>query len=163
MTPRATKRIDVRNSIYALLGQMSTIDIVKHVQKENIPCSTIYSIIKRFHNGLPVDDKSRKGRPVKLSKKQQQKLKDCVESQVGVSQRMMAAKFKVSRSCIRRNLNKMNLKYYTRRRAPKYMSKQLEEMPEKCRKLADSETFIIMDDEKYFSFSGDNMSSNVGF
>ena len=40
-------------------------------------------------------------------------------------------------------------------------------MPGKCqklrRKLTDSETFIIMDDEKYFSFSGDNMPSNVGF
>ena len=69
MTSRATKQIDVRNSIYALLGQMSTIDIVKHFQKENIPRSTIYSIIKRFHNGLPVEDKPRKGHLAKLSKK----------------------------------------------------------------------------------------------
>ena len=35
-------------------------------------------------------------------------------------------------------------------------------MPGKRRKVTDSETFIIMDDEKYFSFSGDNMPSNVG-
>ena len=103
MTSRTIKRIDVRNSIYTLLGQMSTIDIVKHFQKENIPRSTIYSIIKCLHNGLPVEDKSRKGLPAKLSKKQQQILKDCVESHVDVSQRKMAAKFKVSRSCIRRN------------------------------------------------------------
>ena len=80
MTSRTTKRIDVRNSIYALLGQMSTIDIVVHFQKENIPRSTIYSIIKHFHNGLPVEDKPRKGRPAKLSRKQQQKLKDCRKS-----------------------------------------------------------------------------------
>ena len=80
MTSRTTKQIGIRNSIYALLGQMSTIDIVKHFQKENIPRSTIYSIIKRFHNGLPVEDKPRKGRPVKLSKEQQQKLKDCRKS-----------------------------------------------------------------------------------
>ena len=108
-------------------------------------------------------NKSRKDRPAKLSKQQQQKFKDCVESQAGVSQRKMAAKFKVSSSCIRHNLNKMGLKYYKRRRAPKYTSKQLEEMPGTCRKLTDSETFIIMDDEKHFSFSGDNMPSNVGF
>ena len=82
MTSRTTKRIDVQNSIYTLLGQMSTIDIVKHFQKENTPRSTIYSIIKRFHNGIPVEDKPRKGRPAKLSKKQQQKqkLKDCRQS-----------------------------------------------------------------------------------
>ena len=131
MTSRTIKRIEVRNSIYALLGQMSTIDIVKRFQKDNIPRSMIYSIIKRFHNGLPVEDKTRKGCPVKLSKKQQQKLKDCVESQVDVSQRNMAAKFKVSRSCIRRDLNKLGLKYYKRRQIPKYMSKQLEKMPGK--------------------------------
>ena len=142
---------------------MSTIDIVKHCQEENIPRSTIYSIIKRFHNALPVEDKLRKGRPVKLTKKQQQKLKDCVKTQVGVSQRKLTAKFKVSRLCIRRNLNKMGLKYYKRRWAPKYTSKQLEEMPGKCRKLTDSEIFIIMDDENYFSFSGDNIPSNVRF
>ena len=61
----------------------------------------------------------------------------------------------------------MGLKYYKRRRVPKYTSKQLEEVPGNCRKLhrklTDSETFIIMDDEKYFSFSGDNMPSNVRF
>lgn len=59
------------------------------------------------------------------------------------------------------------MKYHKRRRASKYTSKQLEEMPGKCqklcRKLTDSETFIIMDYEKSFSFSVDNMPSNSGF
>ncbi|CAF3167290.1 unnamed protein product [Rotaria socialis] len=53
------------------------------------------------------------------------------------------------------------------RRAPKYTPQQLEKIPGKCRKLrrkiTDPKTFLIMDDEKYFSFSGDNMPSNAGF
>ena len=50
------------------------------------------------------------------------------------------------------------MKYYKGQRAPKYTQKQLEEIPGKCRKLrrefTDQETFIIVDDEKYFTFSG---------
>lgn len=167
MNPRAMKQIDIRRRVFDLVGRMSKIDIVKHFQHENIPRSTIYSIIKRFENGLPVEDKPRKGRPCKLNKQQQRKLKDCTQDRVGVSQRKLARKFDVSRSCIRRNLKKMGLKYHKRRWAPKYKAQQLEQLPGKCRKLrrdvTDSETFIVIDDEKYFSFSGDNMLSNAGF
>ncbi|CAF4403061.1 unnamed protein product [Didymodactylos carnosus] len=57
--------------------------------------------------------------------------------------------------------------YYKRQRAPKYNQKQLEQIPSKCRKLrreiTDYETFIIVDDEKYFTFSGDDMLENAGF
>lgn len=61
----------------------------------------------------------------------------------------------------------MGLKYCKRRKAPKYKPDQLEKLPGKCRKLrrdlTDSNTVIIVDDEKYFSFSGENMPSNAGF
>ncbi len=72
-------------------------------------------------------------------------------------------KFKVSRSCIERNLNKLGLKYYKGQCEPKDSSKRLEHIPSKCRKVANRETFIITDDEKYFTFSGDNMPENAGF
>ena len=103
---------------------------------------------------------SRQGRPTKLNKQQLQKLKDSAEIHVGTSQRKLAKKFKVSRPCIQRSLKKIGLKYYKRQRAPKYSQKQLEQIPAKCRgklrrKFTDRETFIIVDDEKYFIFSGE--------
>ena len=58
-------------------------------------------------------------------------------------------------------------KYYKTPRAPKYSQKQLEQIPAKCRKLRrefiDQETFIIVDDEKYFTFSGEETPGNAGF
>ena len=146
---------------------MSKAHLVKHFQLENSPRATIYQIIERFEDGLPCENKARNGRPSKLNKQQQQKLKGCTENTVGVSQRKLASKFSVSRLCIRRNLKKLGLKYYKRQHAPKYNQQQLEHMPNKCRKLrrssAKQEKFIVIDDEKYFTFSDDNIPGNAGF
>ena len=165
--PHMTKQADLRRLVYALVGQMSKAHLVKHFQVENIPRSTTYRIIKRFEDGLPHENKARKGRSSKLNKQQQQKLKDCTENTVGVGSRKLASKFNVSRSWIRRNLKKLGLKYYKRQRAPKYNQQQLEHMPNKCRKLRRSSAkqgkFIVIDDEKYFTFSGGNMPGNAGF
>ena len=54
---------------------MSKAHLVKHFQVENIPCATIYWIMKCFEDGLPCENKRRKGCPNKLNKQQQQKLK----------------------------------------------------------------------------------------
>lgn len=167
MSSYVKKNIDLRRRVYSALGRMNKNDVVKHFQIEGFPRSTVYCIIKRFERGLSCEDKQKKGRPCKLSKKQQQKLKDCTENRVGVSQRKLALKFKVSQSCIKRNLNKLGLRYYKRQRAPKYTQQQLEQIPSKCRKLrreiTNHETFIIIDDETYFTFSGDGMPGNAGF
>lgn len=161
------KQADLRRRVYAVLGRMKKSDVVKHFQIEGVPRSTVYGVIKRFERGLPCEDKPRTGRPGKLNKKQQQNLKESVENRVGISQRKLALKFKMSQSSIHRNLSKLGLKYYKRQRAPKYNQKQLEQIPSKCRKLrrelTDRETFIIVDDEKYFTFSGDDMPGNAGF
>ncbi|CAM4802725.1 unnamed protein product [Rotaria magnacalcarata] len=149
-----TKQVDLRRCVYALLGQMSKVHLVKHLQVENIPRATIYRIIKRSEDGLPCEDMARKGRSSKLNKQRQQKLEDCTENTVGVTQRKIASKFNVSRSCIRRNLNKVGLKYYKRQRAPKYTQQQLELMPAKCQKrrrsLAKQNKFIVIDDENNY-------------
>ena len=68
---------------------------------------------------------------------------------------------------IQRSLEKIGLKYYNIQRAPKYTQKQLEGIPAKCRKLrlefTDQETSIIFDDEKYFTFSGEETPGDAGF
>ena len=94
-------------------------------------------------------------------------MKNSAENYVGTSQRKLAKKFEVSRPCIQRILKKIGLKYYKRLRTPKYTRKQLEQIPGKCRKLCreltDQETFIIVDDEKYFTFSSEETSGNASF
>lgn len=94
-------------------------------------------------------------------------MKKSAENKVGVSQRKLSKKFSVSKSCIQKNLKKVDLKYRKRKKAPKYSDQQLDSIPKKCRKmrreLTDQETSIIVDDEKYFTFAGDNMPANAGF
>jgi transposase len=162
-----TKQLELRKRVYNLVGRMKKSDIVNHFGKENISRSTIYSIIKRCENGEQVEDKPRKGRPCIMSNKMQKKLKNFAKNRVGVSQRKLASKFSVSRACIRRNLKKSGLKYYKRQKAPKYTKQQLKKIPTRCRKLrrdvTDNQTFIILDDEKYFTFSRHCMPGNSGF
>ena len=167
MTSNKDKRICLRERIYLQLGQMTKSDVVKHFEMENISRSTIYSIINRYKKGLLVEDLPRKGRPSKLSRNNLITLKNSAKNQLGVSQRKLANKFSVSKTCIQQNLKRLNLKYHKRLKAPKYSERQLEEIPRKCRKLCreitDKETFIILDDEKYFTFGCDKIPGNAGF
>ena len=59
------------------------------------------------------------------------------------------------------------VKCYKRQKAEKYNKNQLEQVAKKCRKMrhqiATSNIFIILDDEKYLTFSNDEMPQNVGF
>ncbi|CAF1570933.1 unnamed protein product [Rotaria magnacalcarata] len=167
MSSHPLKQIDLRQRIYDLLGQMNKCEVVKYLQKEGIARSTIYSIIKRCENGISIQEKPGKGRPPTLNQKKQLKLRNLVENRIGVSRRQLARKFLVSRYCIMRNIKKLGLKYYKRQKTPKYNQKQLDQMTWGCRKLRrnfiDSKKFIVMDDEKYFTLSGDNMPGNAGF
>ena len=45
-------------------GQMSKAHLAKHFQLENIPCATIYQIIKHFEDGLTCENKTKKGCPM---------------------------------------------------------------------------------------------------
>ena len=64
-------------------------------------------------------------------------------------------------------MKKIGLKYYKRKKALEYSKNQLEQVSKKCRKMRRQITtpnmFIIVDDEKYFTFSNDDMPQNVGF
>lgn len=61
----------------------------------------------------------------------------------------------------------MGVKYYKRTKTPKYTEKQLREIPPKCRllrrKILKGDKIIIMDDEKYFTFSNSSDITNKGF
>ena len=64
-------------------------------------------------------------------------------------------------------MKKVGLKYYKRQKTPKCNKNQLEQVGKKCRKkrrqIATLNIFIIIDNERYFTFSNDKMPQNVGF
>ena len=64
-------------------------------------------------------------------------------------------------------MKKVDLKHYKRQKAAKYNKNQLEQVAKKCRKMrhqiATLNAFIIVDNEKYLTFSNDEMLQNVGF
>lgn len=164
---KVSQQVLLRERVYAMLGHCSKIEIVRHFLKENISKSTIYSIIKRFECGAGTMQKPKSGRPSKLTKKQCQVLRKSSIHRLGVSQRRLAKKFNVSKTCIQRKLVQMNINRYKRQKAPKYTEKQLAVIPKLCRKLnllyRTHQDAIVMDDEKYFTFSNSTLSGNAGF
>lgn len=120
MSSHPSKQIDLRRPIYDLLGQMNKCEVVKHLQKEGITRSTIYSIIKRYENGIQIQEKLGKGRPPLLNQNEQLKLRKLVENRIAVCQCQLAKTILVLRYCIMRNITNFGLKYYKRQKAPKY-------------------------------------------
>lgn len=164
---KVSQQVLLRERVYSMLGHCSKVEVVRHFLKENISKSTIYSIIKRKECGKGTQQKPKTGRPRKLTPKQRQNLRKSSINRLGVSQRQLAKKFRVSKTCIQQNLIKMDLKRFKRQKAPKYTEKQLAVIPKLCRKLnrlyrADQDA-IVMDDEKYFTFSNSTLSGNAGF
>ncbi|CAF3418060.1 unnamed protein product [Rotaria socialis] len=144
---------DLRKRVHSMLGQNNNLKnngTVKHFVQEGFKRRTIYDIIKRYEIGLPAEDLPISGHLTSFKGKI-----------------LKRKTFGVAQSTIHYNLNKIGLKYYKRQKAPKYNKSQLEQVPKKCRKLrreiTTPGTFIIVDDEKYFTFSHDGMPQNGGF
>ena len=70
--------------------------------------------------------------------------------------KIKSKKFKVSRPCIQRSLNQIGLKYNN-------SNKFQQSVENYAREFTDQETFIIVDDEKYFTFSDEETPGNTGF
>jgi hypothetical protein len=94
-------------------------------------------------------------------------LKRLAENQIGRSSRKLAKKFSVSHQTVLNNLKKIDLNYRKRQKTPKYTYAQLEKSKKLSRKLVNKlyaeDLIVIMDDEKYFGFSNDDIPGNSGF
>ncbi|CAF3737448.1 unnamed protein product [Rotaria socialis] len=139
---------DLRKRVHSMLGQNNNLKnngTVKHFVQEGFKRRTIYDIIKRYEIGLPAEDLPRSGHLTSFKGKILKRLQNAAANHIGVSQRKQEKHLK----------------------APKYNKSQLEQVPKKCRKLrreiTTPDTFIIVDDEKYFTFSHDGMPQNGGF
>lgn len=64
--------IDLRKRVFSMCGtnnNLKKIDIVKHFVQEGFKRSTIYNIIKRHENGLPIEDHPRSSYPTYFDRK----------------------------------------------------------------------------------------------
>lgn len=141
---------------------------VNYFKKQNVPQSTIYYVLKKHLRYGTTKDLSRSGRPVKLSTKDLNTLVQSVNNQCGLSQRKLARRFRVHHSTISRNLRqRTSVVIRKRKKAPKMDSEQQQNRARKnCgklyRKLLNGYDLII-DDEKYFKLSGNNVIGNRYF
>ena len=113
---------------------------------------------------LTINEKKKTGRPTSWTSARKNQLKRSANNRKGVSQRGLGRKLSVSRMNICRQLSKMNISCYKRKKTPKYSKKQAEKAKNLCQKLANllyrSSCCLILDDETYFTYDGSNMQGN---
>ena len=111
-----------------------------------------YIIIRKYEKSGYVGDKPRSTRPKNLSRGQLTRLKRLFNKRTGISLRRLAPRFKVSYQTVSNHLKVMGIRYYKKKRAPKYTDKQHEEVPTRAqrlfRMLSNNDFELIMDDEK---------------
>lgn len=167
MRSTVAKREALRERVKNLIPQMNKSEIVHHFVKEGIARSTVYDAINRMENDQPIKDNKRTGRPTSWTTQKKNRLKRLVNNRTGVSQRRLGKKFGLHQTTIGRQLAKMRIQYRKREKTPKYDHNQLQKAEELSGKLANlfyrSSCSIIIYDEKYFTFKGENMPGNAGY
>ena len=157
----------LRKRVKFALPRMTKSDLVKHFLKEGIKSTTIYNNINRLERDQPIEDKKKTGRPSTWTADRRARLKRIANNRTGVSQSRLGKKFGVHRTTVGRQLARMSVQYRKREKTPKYTPKQLQRAEELSRKLANNlyrtSVEVIMDDEKYFTFSGHNQPANAGY
>ncbi|XP_065662792.1 uncharacterized protein LOC136085417 [Hydra vulgaris] len=141
--------------------------IVNHFEKEGFARSTIYDNLKRLETVQSFSDRMHPGRQTSWTREKKAELTRLVNNRKGVSQRKIGIKFGVNQSTIGRQLKKMNIKYRKREKTPKYTIEQQVKAKKRSRKLVNqlynTKSLLVIDDEKYFCFAGDNMPGNSGY
>ena len=106
---------------------------VNHFLQRRIPRPTIYRIIKKFEESGVIGDKTRSGRPDKLSKQQLTRLKRLTDQKTGISLRKIATKIRCRYFNNKSAFERYGCNISKKKRAPKYTDKQLEEVPTRAR------------------------------
>ncbi|CAF3388174.1 unnamed protein product [Rotaria socialis] len=137
-------------------------------KKQNIPQTTIYNILRKYHQHGTTKYLPKSDRPYKISVKQLDGLVKSVNNWCGLSQRKLGRRFRVHHSTISRTLRKRtSVVIRKRRKAPKMYSEDQENRARKnCGKMYHkllSGCDVILDDEKYFKLNGNNVGGNTFF
>ena len=162
-----TERETFRKAVKNMISQMKKSYLVAHFTKQGIARRRIYNTINRIQNGEPIKDNKTTGRPTTWTTATKKKLKRLTNNRTGVSQRRLARKFAVHQRTVGRQLKKMGISYRKREKTPKYSAVQFEKAKQLSAKLSNmlyrSPCSLILNDEKNFTFAGDNMPGNAGY
>lgn len=160
-------KLEIRKSIYNLVGRMPKREIVNVFRDQNIGRTTIYRTIRECEEGIACMNLPKSGRPQLLPPNRINRLIQSAQDRVGTSSRKLARRFGISHMTVSRTLARNDLKFRKRKKCPKYTAAQLERIPRCCRALRRQHFIenrvIVMDDEKYFTLSHSEMKGNDGF
>lgn len=160
-------KLELRKSIYNLVGQVPKSEIIRIFENQNISRRTIYRTIAECEQGIPCTNLPKSGRPRIFTRIRTERLIRRAKNTLGSSVRKLAREYRTSKNTISRELSRNGLNYRKRRKAPKYTANQLARIPICCRALRRvhfaNNRMIIMDDEKYFTLSNSEMKGNDGF
>ncbi|XP_065652787.1 uncharacterized protein LOC136080106 [Hydra vulgaris] len=122
---------------------------------------------RRLETVQSFSDRKHPGRPTSWTREKKAQLTRLVNNRKGVNQRKIGIKFGVNQSTIGRQLKKMKIKYRKREKTLKYTIEQQIKAKKRRRKLVNqlynAKSLLVIDDEKYFCFAGDNMPGNSGY
>ena len=155
-------------NFYCDAANKSVKTTVNYFKKQNIPQNTVYYILKKYLRYGTTKDLPRNGRPVKLSTKDLNRLVKSVNNRCARSQRKLGRRFRVHQSTISRNLRqRTSVIIRKRKKAPKMDSEEQQRRARKnCSKLYRkllNDYDLIIDDEKFFKLSGNNVLGNRYF
>lgn len=164
---RMSYKLELRKSIYKLVGRVSNTEILRIFENENISRRTIYRTIAECEQGIPCLNLPKSGRPRVFTAERAVRLVQRARNTTGMSVRRLARQFGTSKSTVSLQLKRNGLKYRKRRKCPAYTQAQLLRIPRCCRQLRRvhfaNDKVIIVDDEKYFTLSNSEMKGNDGF
>lgn len=160
-------KLDLRKSIYSLVGRLPKPEIVRLFEDQNIARRTIYRTIAECEQGIPCLNLPKSGRPRIFTQERAERLVRRAKNRVGVSLRKLAREYRTSKDTVSRELVRNAVEYRKRRKCPKYTENQLARIPRCCRALRRihfaNDRIIVMDDEKYFTLGNSEMKGNDGF
>ena len=134
--------------------------------------STAYAIISSLEARGNVQHMSvgKKCRPVvKMPRQKRRALVSAARHRVGVSLRILARRFGISPSYVKKILTEEGIGYRKRRKTPTATPQQKKTQKTRIRKLTRStltsqkDLEVVMDDESYFTYQGCEMPCNQGF
>lgn len=151
-----------RNLIFSFLKtniQMNKRNIVQHFEKIGFKRKYVYSIIKRYENGLPVERSMNEySNKAKNKKKNLIKLKRITKNTKHKSYRKLGKKLNLHHKTVKKYLNELQIKRRCKKSIPKATLNQSKTQKYRIKKMV-NELFknkkclkVLMDDESYFTF-----------
>jgi hypothetical protein len=137
---------------------------VRHFIEMGLKRRSIYNVISRIENNKPLKRSNGSGRKaIKMNHKKIESLINSFDGKKRVSQKRKAQKYDISQSYVSKIQGWAGVKYYKKRIKSKTIPEQDIVIKKRLNRLSKTSfrpsngLKIVIDDESYFSLSGENM------